>query len=254
MTSYRLKSVTRVLHSILVVALLLGGSGCDRGQEPAGSETNATTNGVIGADEQTQSDDSTQTPPPENGTTTARDDAADFEPRSGWTVVTEAELSEAETATLATMSDARQKLAQRLMGALSAHIAAHGPASAVEFCSNEAEPIAAAVMEETGVEVGRTSFKLRNQDNAARPWMTPIVEARYVSPVVMRGDDGQLAASHPIPVGAMCLRCHGESGALDAEVLAAIEEHYSSDEATGFAEGDLRGWFWTEATVASANP
>ena len=39
-------------------------------------------------------------------------------------------------------------------------------------------------------------------------------------------------------------------GATAADALAAL---YPDDEATGFAEGDLRGWFWT-VTEAGATP
>lgn len=245
-------STNGVMCALATVLLLVSGTGCERNQDSQ-LETAADTalhNMEEGAAVE-ESEESEATGP---ATAAANGGSDSFEPLEGWTIVAEDELSGPETATLSKMNEARQNLAQSLMGALSAHIASEGPVSAVEFCSNQAGPIAARVSEETRVAVGRTSFKLRNQDNAPKPWMNPIVEARYASPVVMRGQGGVLAASHPIPVGAACLRCHGESDAIDAEVLAAIDEHYSADEATGFSEGDLRGWFWTEATVASLNP
>ena len=41
--------------------------------------------------------------------------------------------------------------------------------------------------------------------------------------------------------------CRGSAGEIDEEVLAALAENYPDDQATGFIEGDLRGWFWVEA-------
>ena len=47
------------------------------------------------------------------------------------------------------------------------------------------------------------------------------------------------------------LGCGGGTGGpaeeIDAEVMAALAEHYPDDQAVAFAEGDLRGWFWIEA-------
>ena len=34
---------------------------------------------------------------------------------------------------------------------------------------------------------------------------------------------------------------------IDEGVMAAISEVYPDDQALGFVEGDLRGWFWVEA-------
>jgi hypothetical protein len=78
--------------------------------------------------------------------------------------------------------------------------------------------------------------------------MEPVVEARVAEPVIMRDPDGNLAATHPIRVGEMCLQCHGERAEIGEKTLARIEELYPEDSATGFAAGDLRGWFWTEET------
>jgi hypothetical protein len=41
--------------------------------------------------------------------------------------------------------------------------------------------------------------------------------------------------------------CHGPVDAIDEEILAAVAENYPDDQAVGFVEGDLRGWFWVQA-------
>jgi hypothetical protein len=42
----------------------------------------------------------------------------------------------------------------------------------------------------------------------------------------------------------LCLVCHGET--LAPEIAAQIAAQYPEDQATGFADGDLRGVFWVE--------
>ena len=44
-----------------------------------------------------------------------------------------------------------------------------------------------------------------------------------------------------IPAQGPCLTCHGTN--IPAEVTAALEGAYPQDQATGFAEGDIRGAF-----------
>ena len=39
--------------------------------------------------------------------------------------------------------------------------------------------------------------------------------------------------------------------ALDAEIKKIIDETYPEDRAIGFVEGDLRGWFWIEASPSA---
>ena len=34
---------------------------------------------------------------------------------------------------------------------------------------------------------------------------------------------------------------------IHPDIAASIDETYPDDQATGFAEGDLRGWMWVEA-------
>jgi hypothetical protein len=48
----------------------------------------------------------------------------------------------------------------------------------------------------------------------------------------------------PIFVKPMCLPCHGSD--IPDGVAARLDEHYPTDEARGFAEGDFRGLFWVE--------
>lgn len=123
-----------------------------------------------------------------------------------------------------------------------------GPDKAIAACSVEA-PKLAAEASTGGIRVGRTSTKLRNPSNAPKPWMEPVLE-RYAEdvkarePVVVAIDRQTVGYVEPIYVQPLCVTCHGE--AIAPDIQAALDELYPSDQATGYAPGDLRGVFWAE--------
>lgn len=141
---------------------------------------------------------------------------------------------------------ARDALAGRLMARLSQAIADGGPAAAVSVCQVEAPAIARQVSAEQGVTVGRTSFRLRNQLNAPPAWAAPLVERRVAEPTFVTGPRGALGALLPLRTQALCVTCHGPPERLPDDVRQALAAAYPGDAATGFAEGDLRGWVWVE--------
>jgi hypothetical protein len=154
-----------------------------------------------------------------------------------------AEVARAESA----ISSLRARLVTRLTEALGTA----GPAGAIAVCSTEAPAIAARVDTESSVELGRTSFKVRNALNAPRPWAAAYVTAAAGSTAAAAkgavfdlGD--RVGVLTPIPVAAMCVTCHGPRSQLSPEVASALSERYPEDQAVGFAEGDLRGYFWAE--------
>lgn len=142
-------------------------------------------------------------------------------------------------------------LKERLMPRLIAAMEKGGPEQAVEVCSEVAQKLTDQVTKETGVTVGRTSHKLRNPKNAPPPWARPFVEsskgkkAADASAVAVRTKAG-LGVLRPIPVGGACLGCHGSD--LPEPVRVYLAQKYPADQATGFTEGELRGWFWAETT------
>ncbi len=141
---------------------------------------------------------------------------------------------------------ARSDLFARLSGRLQEVMKAQGPAAALEVCHAEAPGIARAVGEAHGLRIGRTSWKLRNPDNAAPAWARAAVATRQAEPSFQPTPGGGLQAFFPIRLAEGCLRCHGEEANLPPEVRAALRTHYPADQATGFKAGDLRGWFWVE--------
>jgi len=81
----------------------------------------------------------------------------------------------------------------------------------------------------------------------APDWASGYVADMVEDPTWVGGPAGELGALLPIRLKGECQMCHGPADSIDEEVLAAIGENYPEDQAVGFAEGDLRGWFWVLA-------
>ena len=123
-----------------------------------------------------------------------------------------------------------------------------GPAQAIEACRTEAPQISASLSVD-GVKLGRSSHRLRNPENVAPDWATPIMESWVTVPGAREAmtvdlPDGRQGYVEPIMVQPLCLTCHGEN--LAPDLAARIADLYPDDQATGFAEGDFRGVFWVE--------
>jgi hypothetical protein len=140
----------------------------------------------------------------------------------------------------------KDRLARRLLEELA------DPPVAVAVCRDEAPAIAAEVIAESGVQVGRTSHRLRNQANVPRPWMRAFLAAAAgkpaaeVRPVAVDLGD-RVGVLRPIAVGTPCLKCHGPAEGIDPLVREVLARAYPLDKAVGFAPGELRGFFWAEA-------
>jgi hypothetical protein len=128
---------------------------------------------------------------------------------------------------------------------------ARGPVEALETCHIEAPRIASENSSDS-VEIGRTSHRLRNPENAPRPWVEPILAAYLADPETLepraiRLTEDRMGYVEPIRIQAVCLTCHGES--LAPAVAKEIRRLYPSDRATGFELGDFRGVFWAEMPI-----
>ena len=148
-------------------------------------------------------------------------------------------------------NEAITALQGRLFQRLSAELERGGPMAAIPVCRDEAQAITAQVGLQQGVEVGRTSHRLRNPKNAPRAWVAPYVaqwagkKVDEVQPVVVDLGD-RVGLLRPIPTAALCTTCHGATEQMEPEVREVIRQAYPDDQGVGFAEGDLRGVFWAE--------
>jgi hypothetical protein len=156
-----------------------------------------------------------------------------------------APVSEAERARAA---EALEPLKRELLVALTHALQEGGPENAIGVCRLRAPEVAASLSGD-GLEVGRTSHRLRNPDNAPEPWMEPLLQAYLDHPTdtrprTARLPDGRLGYVEPIRMKSMCLPCHGPEP--DEGVMEKLAELYPEDRATGFEPGDLRGMFWVK--------
>ena len=144
--------------------------------------------------------------------------------------------------------------ATELTGRLKQAMEVGGPTEAIAVCHTEAPVIAAGQSESSGWDIGRTSLRLRNPDNAPDAWEVAVLEefaarkaqgedvAKLERTEIVEADGARtFRYMKAIPTAEMCTACHGT--ALAPEVAASLAELYPQDQATGFAVGDLRGAF-----------
>ncbi len=159
-----------------------------------------------------------------------------------------ASLSESQEAQKEIAITSRDKLFAALVAELTASLAENGPAKSIKVCKSSAPELAKLVGMEPGLKIGRTSFQLRNPENQPPVWAQSFVKDRLDEEVFVALPDQTLGALLPIHLKTTCLLCHGNDEQVMPEVKAAIVSNYPNDQATGFSEGDLRGYFWAEVS------
>ncbi|MGB5260344.1 MAG: DUF3365 domain-containing protein [Gammaproteobacteria bacterium] len=150
----------------------------------------------------------------------------------------------------ATVREFMQTLKQELQKGMQAG----GPINAVSVCNLAAPGIASTYSVRKGWEVGRTSLKTRNPNNAPDAWERAVLESfderqragedpaqLEFHEVVVTDGKRELRYMKAIPTLGLCLACHGEQ--LDLQVKTRIETLYPHDQALGYQVGDIRGAF-----------
>jgi len=105
-----------------------------------------------------------------------------------------------------------------------------------------------------GVEVGRTSARLRNPKNVAPVWARPFLLATdgkkaVEVPAAVFDLGGRVGLLRPIEVRQRCLACHAGREKLAEGTRTWLARAYPRDRAVGYQLGDLRGFWWAEAPV-----
>jgi len=134
---------------------------------------------------------------------------------------------------------------------LTSALASGGPGDAIQVCHMSATTLIHRLGREEGIAAGRTSARLRTPSNAPKPWAAPIVvqyaDAKAASVDGFAVDLGdKVGVMRPIAHRAICSACHGAEEKLNARVREELKDRYPVDRATGFKDGDLRGWIWVE--------
>ena len=144
------------------------------------------------------------------------------------------------------------KLREAVVTRLSDEISQGGALTALSACHDVAPEIAREVQRTEGIAIGRTSHRLRNQKNAPPAWAAAHVaesaglSAADARPLVVDLGD-RVGVLRPIATMGICLNCHGPEDQLSPDIRETLTALYPSDRATGFREGELRGWMWAEA-------
>ncbi len=103
-----------------------------------------------------------------------------------------------------------------------------------------------------GVEVGRTSARLRNPKNAPPAWARSYVastdgkKAADVEPIAFDLGD-RIGLLRPIEIRQRCLGCHDVRERVPPSTRGWLARRYPQDRSFGYALGDLRGFWWAEA-------
>jgi hypothetical protein len=130
-------------------------------------------------------------------------------------------------------------------------LAQGGPALAFGSCHVDTTYLAYRIARAEGIAAGMTSGRLRDPTNKPKGWAADIVAAhtgRKAHDVkgfaVDLGD--RIGVLRPMVQTKTCASCHGTLDELSPSVRRLIAERYPNDRATGFVEGEIRGWFWVE--------
>lgn len=142
--------------------------------------------------------------------------------------------------------EARDELFKQLSSRLTAAMNEGGPSEAVEVCYRLAPRIAKEVGEIHKVRIGRSGVRLRNASNTPPDWAKSLVESKTESPTFVTLNNDKAAALLPIKLQPQCLMCHGPNEQISEAVKLVLGKRYPDDQATGFRDGELRGWFWVE--------
>lgn len=152
-------------------------------------------------------------------------------------------------------------LADNMKKALMGAMQNGGPVKAVSVCKLIAPTLAAEISKQHGLDIRRTSLKVRNPANEADSWETDVLqrfETRLAAGEAIQklsfsekvaSDEGpdQWRMMKAIPTDKVCLSCHGKK--IAAPIQAVLDEHYPNDMATGFKLGDIRGAFTVKRDV-----
>ena len=134
-------------------------------------------------------------------------------------------------------------------------VADKGIAGAIPVCKEQAPALIEEKRKETGWDIRRVSLKTRNAERA-----TPdLWEARQLADFNIRAAMGEkidslekseittvdgkpvLRYMKALPVGDVCLKCHGPADTLDSGLKNVLTTTYPHDQATDYAKGQIRG-------------
>ncbi|MGA9269100.1 MAG: DUF3365 domain-containing protein [Lutimonas sp.] len=143
-----------------------------------------------------------------------------------------------------------QSASEKLSGTLMSKMKEGGASAAIGFCNQSALPITKKMAAYHGVEIKRTSLRIRNPENLPNEeelkvlhhYQDRIEEGKELNPLVSLDRSGKPNYYAPIRVQQKCLMCHGTlERELSSTIDSILKVKYPEDLAVGYNEGDLRG-------------
>lgn len=161
--------------------------------------------------------------------------------------------AEREAAARKAATSLMQELGSRLKKAMQEE----GPGAAIAVCAEWAPQVTARLSREKGWRITRVSERYRNPLlGMPDAWEARGMEAfrqRHAEGESYKGMSRSEVVTGPggkrfrylqaIPVGGICVSCHGPEDQLAPEVRDTLAERYPHDRATGYEVGELRGAF-----------
>lgn len=136
-----------------------------------------------------------------------------------------------------------------LSGKLKSQIMEGGVEQALPFCNANAMPLTDSLSIAYDAKIQRVALDYRNPKNMAldydvdvfMEYETLMSNGKMVKPQLHTNDDGKTVFYGPIILKSQCIVCHGKPiEDITEGTLTKINALYPDDNATGFAEGDLR--------------
>lgn len=143
----------------------------------------------------------------------------------------------------------------RVVGMMQETVAAHGAMAAIPVCKEKAPLLLKEQADKTGWGMRRVSLKTRNAERGTPDsW-----EVRQLADFNIRATNGEKVETletgeivsesgmpvyryiRAIPVGTVCLSCHGATESIEPALRTELGRSYPNDRATGYSLGQIRG-------------
>lgn len=163
-------------------------------------------------------------------------------------------VAHAEDAWVAEARQLATSVPPKLLAVLTREIDQGGASQAIGACQVQAPEMARQASEASGWKVRRVSLRERNPKARPDAWEQAALEdfdrrvAAGEVPMTLekaeRVDVGgvpTLRYARALPVGPICVQCHGDPAQMDAGVKSKLSVLYPQDRATGYSVGQIRG-------------
>jgi len=151
--------------------------------------------------------------------------------------------------------EASRQLLQQVGGELRREYELSGTVRSVVVCKYLAPEVSSSISRKYGAQVKRVSLRVRNPLlGTPDPWEQVVLsefDRRLAAGEKADQIDFAEVVTEPlgsyfrymkaIPVGELCLNCHGAKDAMTPATLAQFAAEYPHDQATGYKLGDIRG-------------